>query len=90
MPASAVAPDLTAVAGTALADTVGALLTIVLIAAVASLIASAIAWAYGEAAGNHQAATRGRTGALIALGAAAAAGAAVAWLNFLIGVGAGL
>ncbi|MDR2566168.1 MAG: DUF6112 family protein [Bifidobacteriaceae bacterium] len=81
------APDFSAVGGNTLAAIVGALLTIVLIAAVASLIASAICWAVGEAQGNYQMAAKGKTGVLIALGAAAVAGAGVSWANFLIHVG---
>jgi hypothetical protein len=63
------------------------LLTIVLIASVASLVAVAISWAYGEANGNYQLFAKGKAGVLIALGAAALSGAGVAWANFLIGVG---
>jgi hypothetical protein len=69
---------------------VGALLTIVLIAAVASLIASAVCWAYGEANGNYQLAAKGKTGVLIALGTGIAAGTGVAWINFLVDVGESL
>jgi hypothetical protein len=85
-----VTPDFTAADGTALADVVGALLTIVLVAAVASLVASAICWAYGEANGNHQLAAKGKTGVLIALGTGIAAGAGVAWINFLVTIGESL
>ena len=42
-----VTPDFSTVSGNTLASGGGALLTIVLIASVASLIASAICWAYG-------------------------------------------
>jgi hypothetical protein len=83
-------PDFSATNGTILATVVGALLTIVLIAAVASLIICAICWAVGETQGNHQMAAKGKTGVLIALGTAAAAGAGVAWANFLIHIGEGL
>jgi hypothetical protein len=69
---------------------VGALLTIVLVAAVAALIAAAICWAYGEANGNYQLSAKGKTGVLIALGTVAAAGAGIAWMNFLLDVGAAL
>ncbi|MCL1900175.1 MAG: DUF6112 family protein [Promicromonosporaceae bacterium] len=82
-----VSPDFSAVGGNTLASVVGALLTIVLIASVASLVAAAISWAYGEANGNYQMSSRGKTGVLIALGAAALSGAGVAWMNFLIHVG---
>jgi hypothetical protein len=82
-----VTPDFSAVTGNTLASVVGALLTIVLIASVASLVAAAISWAYGEANGNYQLSTKGKTGVLIALGAAALSGAGVVWANFLINVG---
>jgi hypothetical protein len=82
-----VIPDFSAVSGNTLATVLGALLTIVLIASVASLIATAICWAYGEANGNYQLAAKGKAGVLIALGAAALSGAGVAWANFLIDLG---
>lgn len=87
---AAVFPDLQAVAGTGLETIVGALLTLTLITAVAGLIVCAIGWAIGHASGSWQLETRSRTGVLVALGAAALAGGAVAWLNFLIGIGATL
>lgn len=77
-------------AATQLRSIVGALLTFVLIVAVLMLIVCAIGWAIGAATGNHQAATRARTGLLVALGATVLAGAAVAWLNWLLRVGSGL
>jgi hypothetical protein len=80
-------PDFSAANNTVLASVVGALLTIVLIAAVAALITAAICWALGEANGSYQLSSKGKTGVLIALGTAIAAGAGVAWMNFLIHVG---
>ena len=80
-------PDFSALNGTTLERVIGALLTIVLIAAVASLIIAAIMWAYGTATGNWQLASKGRAGVLIALGTAAAAGAGVALTNWLVAVG---
>ena len=85
-----VTPDFSATDGTTLATIVGALLTIVLITAIASLIAAAILWAYGHATGNYHATHTGKLGVLVALGAATLSGAGVAWINFLIGVGEGL
>ena len=83
-----VTPDFGAfTTGNTLASVVGALLTIVLIAAVASLIASGIIWAFGEINGNYQLAAKGKAGLLIALGTAITSGAAVTWLNFLIRIG---
>lgn len=51
-----------------------ALLTIVLITAVAVLIISAIIWAISQASGNYRVASKSRVGVLVALGAAALAG----------------
>jgi len=66
---------------------IGALLTFVLITAVLMLIVSAIIWAVAAANGNFSAAGKGRTGVLVALGAAVLAGAGVAWMNWLIDLG---
>jgi hypothetical protein len=65
---------------------IGALLTLALIAAVAVLIASAISWGIGNSGGNYQLATKGKTGVIVALAAAAITGSAVAYLNWLIRV----
>jgi hypothetical protein len=70
-----------------LRDVVGALLTITLIASVATLVVSGIVWAFGTSTGNYQLASRGRTGVLVALGVAVLAGGGVALLNWLIGIG---
>ena len=66
---------------------IGALLTFVLIVAVLMLIVSAIVWAVAAANGNHAIASKGRTGVLVALGAAVLAGGGVAWMNWLIALG---
>lgn len=66
---------------------VGALLMFVLIIAVLMLIVCAIVWAIASSSGNYQAATKARIGLFVSLGAAALAGAGVAWVNFLLGVG---
>ncbi|MBK6301673.1 MAG: hypothetical protein IPF40_11725 [Actinomycetales bacterium] len=66
---------------------VGALLTLVLIVAVLMLILSAIVWAIATAQGNYAAASKARTGVLVALGAAALAGGGVAWMNWLLNLG---
>ena len=83
-------PDFSALGGTSIEQVIGALLTIVLVAAVASLIVCAICWAIGSGTGNYQLETKGRTGVLIALGTAAAAGAGVALVNWLIHLGSHL
>lgn len=81
-------PDFGGVGGAAdLRAIVGALLMFVLVTAVLMLIVCAIVWAIASAHGNHHAATRARTGLWVAVGAAALAGAGVAWLNFLVDVG---
>lgn len=81
-------PDFGGVGGaTELRSIVGALLMFVLITAVLMLIVCAIVWAVASAHGNYQAATRARTGLWASVGAAALAGAGVAWLNFLLDVG---
>jgi hypothetical protein len=51
------------------------------------LIVSAIVWAISSSTGNPHTATKARIGAWVALGTAALAGAGVAWVNFLLGVG---
>ena len=81
-------PDFGGVGGAAdLRSIVGALLMFVLVIAVLMLIVCAIVWAVASAHGNYQAATKARTGLWVAVGAAALAGAGVAWVNFLLGVG---
>ncbi len=81
-------PDFGSVGGTSdLRAVVGALLMFVLIIAVLMLIVSAIVWAIASSTGNPHTATKARIGAWVALGAAALAGAGVAWVTFLLGVG---
>lgn len=81
-------PDFGGVGAAAeLRSIVGALLTIVLVTAVLMLIVCAIVWAVASSSGNYHAATKARAGLWVALGAAALAGAGVAWLNFLLDVG---
>lgn len=81
-------PDFDAVGGrSTLIGIVGALLTITLIVAVLMLIICAIVWAVSSSTGNITAATRGRVGVFVSIGAAALAGAGVAWVNFLLRVG---
>lgn len=70
-----------------LREVIGALLMIVLIVAVLMVIVSAICWAFGASHGNHSLASKGRVGLLVGVGAAALAGAGVAWVNWLIALG---
>ena len=84
-------PDFGGVGGAAdLRSIVGALLMFVLVTAVLMLIVCAIIWAIASSTGNPHTATKARIGAWVALGAAALAGAGVAWVNFLLGVGENL
>ncbi|GAB4085044.1 hypothetical protein GCM10028784_16740 [Myceligenerans cantabricum] len=71
----------------ALQNIVGALMTIGLICAVLGVIISAIVWALGSNSSNPQLAGRGKTGVLVALGAAIICGAAVTAVNFFWTVG---
>jgi steroid 5-alpha reductase family enzyme len=80
-------PDFSALDGTGIEQVIGALLTIVLVAAVAALIVAAILWAVGTGTGNWQLASKGRLGTLVALGTGVAAGAGVAFLNWLVRLG---
>jgi len=50
----------------------------------------AIVWAIASAHGNYSTASKGRVGVLVSVGAAALAGAGVAWMNWLLNVGSGL
>ncbi|WRS29180.1 DUF6112 family protein [Actinomycetaceae bacterium MB13-C1-2] len=81
-------PDFGGLSGIdSLSGVVGALLTITLIGAVAALIVSGVAWAFGSATGNYQLAARGRIGVLIALAVAVLAGGGVAVVNWMIHIG---
>lgn len=81
-------PDLGGVGGrSTLISIVGALLTITLIVAVLMMIVSGIIWAVSSSTGNAQSAAKGKVGVFVALGAAVLAGAAVAWMNFLLNLG---
>jgi len=84
-------PDFGAVGGAAeLRSVVGAMMTFVLIIAVLMMIISGVTWALASANGHFQTATRARIGIWVSCGAAALTGAGVAWVNFLLGVGASL
>lgn len=66
---------------------IGALLTIILVVAVLMIIVSAIVWAIASSTGNPGISAKGRVGAFVAIGAAALAGAGVAWVNWLVDLG---
>jgi hypothetical protein len=81
-------PNLNGVGGAGDFKTViGALMTIVLIVAVVMIVVCSATWAVASSHGNYSAAVKARTGLLVAVGAAALDGAAIAWLNFLLGIG---
>ena len=83
-----VLPDFDGLAGIGdLREIVGALLMFALVIAVLMLIVSAIIWAVSSSTGNYAAASKGRVGVLVSLGGAVLAGAGVAWMNWLIGIG---
>lgn len=81
-------PDIGAIRdATQLQHVIGALLTITLVAAVLTMIVSAVTWTFGQATGSYQSAARGRAGVIIAVLIAILAGGAEVWLNFLIALG---
>lgn len=82
-----VAPDFSAVAGTAFGDVIGALLTFALLTAVAVLIGSSIVWAVAALSGSWQTIAKARTGVLVALSGAALTGGALAWGEWLLTLG---
>jgi hypothetical protein len=76
-------PNRTGLPGIASLETiVGALLTFGLVAAVAGIAISAIAWAIGSHSGNPHVAGKGKSGVLVALGAAFLIGGATFLVNF--------
>lgn len=84
-------PDFSAVGGAEdLQQIAGALLTFVLIIAVLMMILNGVIWALAASNGHFQIATRARIGLWVACGAAALAGAGVAWINFLLELGSTL
>jgi hypothetical protein len=84
-------PDFGAVGGSGqLRQIVGALLTYTLITAALMVVVCAAAWSLASANGSWQAAARAKAGLVVALGGAALTGAALAWANWLIDIGASL
>ncbi|MDX5398648.1 MAG: DUF6112 family protein [Actinomycetes bacterium] len=72
----------------ALRQIVGALLTFGLVACVAALVIAAVVWGFGSNSGNPHLAGRGKSGVLVAAGAALLIGAANAIVTFFSNVGA--
>lgn len=69
---------------------VGALMTYGLVIAVLMIVVCAASWAIASAGGSWQAAGRAKAGVLVALGGAVLIGGALAWANWLLGVGSSL
>lgn len=85
------APNFGAVGGSRqLRAIVGALLTYGLVVAVLMLVVCAAMWTIGSAQGSWQTASKAKTGLFVALGGAVLTGGALAWANWLLGVGATL
>ena len=88
---SMVGPDFGAVGGSGqLRQIVGALMTFALITSVLMLVVCAATWAVASANGSWQAASKAKTGLFVALGGSLLTGSALAWANWLLGVGASL
>jgi len=88
---ASVRPDFGAVDGAAkFRGIVGALLTYSLVIAVLMLIICSITWALASHAGSWHTAQKAKLGLFVALGGAALAGAALAWANWLLDIGAHL
>ncbi|MFT4264102.1 MAG: DUF6112 family protein [Nocardioides sp.] len=86
-----VSPDFGAVgASTQLRSIIGALLTYGLVIAALMVIICAAAWAIASAHGSWQAAGKAKTGLFVAVGGAVLVGGALAWANWLLGIGARL
>ncbi len=86
-----VQPNTTGLPGIAALQTiVGAMLTIGLVASVAGVAISAIAWAIGSHSSNPHVAGRGKTGVLISVASAMLIGAANTLVNFFNSAGAAI
>jgi hypothetical protein len=86
-----VGPDFGAVGSSSqLRAIVGALLTYGLIVAVLMVVICAATWAIGSAQGSWQTASKAKTGLIVAVGGAVLTGAALAWADWLLDVGASL
>ena len=89
--ANAVGPNFGAVGGAgALRVIVGALLTYGLIIAVLMLVISATTWAIASSSGSWHTAQKAKLGCFVAVGGATLTGAALAWANWLLDIGAHL
>ena len=90
-PSAGVGPDFGAVGGAGdLRVIVGALLTYGLIIAVLMLVISAATWAIAANSGSWHTAQKAKVGCFVAIGGATLTGAALAWANWLLDIGAHL
>ena len=88
---SGVGPNFGAVSSASgLYSIVGALLAYGLIIAVLLLVISAATWAIASSSGSWHAAQKAKVGMAVALAGAALTGAALAWANWLLDIGAHL
>jgi Family of unknown function (DUF6112) len=88
---ASVGPNFGAVGGSSqLRALVGALLTYGLITAVLMIVVCAATWALSWSSGSWHAANKAKVGLFVAVGGAVLTGAALAWANWLLGVGAHL
>ncbi len=86
-----ITPNSTGLPGiNALRTIVGAGMTVGLILAVLALVIAAVVWGFGSHSSNPHLASRGKTGVLVACGAAILTGGAVAFINFFWNVGKGV
>lgn len=86
----ATSPNFGAIGGTDLSAIVGALLTYGLACAVFMLVVSAATWAIAASSGSWHTAQKAKVGCFVALGGATLTGAALAWANWLLELGAHL
>lgn len=88
---ASVGPDFGAVGGSSqIRQIVGALLTYGLIIAVLVVVVCAATWGVASSGGSWHTASKAKTGVFVALGGAVLTGGALAWANWLLGVGASL
>jgi hypothetical protein len=91
LPVRSATPDFGAVGGSAeLGGIVGALLTYGLLCAVLMLVVCSTTWAVASSSGRWQTAQKSKTGMMVALAGATLTGGSLAWVNWLLGVGAHL
>lgn len=88
---ASVGPDFGAIGGPSdLRAIVGALLTYGLLISALTVIICAATWAIASSSGSWQASAKAKTGLFVALGGAVLTGGALAWANWLLGLGASL